>query len=171
MATVVQLQRTIPARGEPMPVAGVCVRRFGGPADIDAWLALRDRSFVDQSRGVRAWSRSTFAAEITSKLWWQPEQMWLAESKAADDDKTQDDTTQLAGSVTLALRGAGPDARPVVHWLMVDPGWHRRGIGALLMAELEAHCWDSGHRQIWLETHGDWREAARFYESLGYTAT
>ncbi len=92
--------------------------------------------------------------------------MWLAESTAADHD-----TTQLVGSVTLALRGAGPDARPVVHWLMVDPHWRRRGIGAWLMAELEAHCWDSGHRQIWLETHGDWREAARFYESLGYTAT
>jgi GNAT superfamily N-acetyltransferase len=72
--------------------------------------------------------------------------------------------------VTLALRGAGPQAQPVVHWLAVHPAWRRRGVGRLLMAALEACAWDAGGRTLALETHEDWRAAIEFYGALGYTS-
>lgn len=72
------------------------------------------------------------------------------------------------GAVTLARRGDAEQGRPVVHWLIVDPAFRRRGIGRLLVATLESACWQAGERQVWLETHTGWREATAFYSALGY---
>ena len=74
----------------------------------------------------------------------------------------------IVGTVTLAIRQDGQLAKPVVHWLAVRPDHRRRGIGRLLIAYLEAAVWRSGGRQVWLETHAQWHEAARLYASLGY---
>ena len=63
-------------------------------------------------------------------------------------------------------RGKAPDDKPVVHWLGVLPSFRRTGIGRLLLAALEAAVWDAGGRQVWLETHGGWAEAARLYTRL-----
>ena len=40
------------------------------------------------------------------------------------------------------------------------------------MATLEAAVWDAGQRQVWLETHTQWREAVRLYQALaiGYSS-
>ncbi len=76
--------------------------------------------------------------------------------------------SQCVGAVARALRGSGPDARPVVHWLCVLPRWRGRGIGRLLLSQLHQACWDAGHRQIWLETHVGWEAAVRLYRELGY---
>ncbi len=72
------------------------------------------------------------------------------------------------GTVTLARRGTPPDDRPVIHWLAVAPGFRRRGLGRLLVATVESAVWEAGERQIWLETHSGWQEAARLYAALGY---
>ena len=76
--------------------------------------------------------------------------------------------TTTVGSVTLARRGDPPHDKPVVHWLLVLPGYRRRGIGQLLTATLEAAVWDAGGRQVWLETHAGWADAVRLYTRLGY---
>jgi ribosomal protein S18 acetylase RimI-like enzyme len=55
-----------------------------------------------------------------------------------------------------------------VVWLMVDPDFRRRGIGRALLATLEASAWQSGERELVLETHADWSAAVRLYESFGY---
>ena len=83
--------------------------------------------------------------------------MWFAESRG-----------EAIGTVTLAERGSGAAAKPVVHWLAVLPRWRRRGVGRLLMSVLHRTVWDAGQREILLETHADWTAAAKFYESLGY---
>lgn len=57
---------------------------------------------------------------------------------------------------------------PVVHWLLVDPNYRRRGIGRLLMNCLERAAWDAGHRELQLETHAGWSAAVAFYQSIGY---
>ena len=89
--------------------------------------------------------------------------MWFAEMLVEPDGGR---ARCIVGSVTLAARG--PAARPVAHWLMVLPSMRRCGIGRLLMATLETACWDAGQRQVWLETHAAWSEAAALYRTLGY---
>ena len=56
----------------------------------------------------------------------------------------------------------------MVHWLLVDPRWRRRGIGRLLMSHLELAAWDDGWREMQLETHAGWAAAVAFYQSMGY---
>jgi GNAT superfamily N-acetyltransferase len=68
----------------------------------------------------------------------------------------------------MAMRGEPANAHPVVHWLMVDPAWRRRGIGRLLLEHLETAAWGLGYREIFLETHAGWKAAANFYKSLGF---
>jgi GNAT superfamily N-acetyltransferase len=84
--------------------------------------------------------------------------MWFAEEPLAGP----------VGTVALALRQSAEGTVPVVHWLCVLPTWRRRGIGRLLMTNLEQAAWDEGYRQVALETHESWRAAAALYDSLGY---
>jgi GNAT superfamily N-acetyltransferase len=182
MASILQLRRQIESRPEISSIPGVEIRHYQGEADIPAWLQLRHQAFARQRMGVRQWSSNDFHAEFTGRWWWQPEHMWLAESVnswseslplAAGQGSGASSQRQLIGTVTLAMRGE-PDqsepVRPVVHWLIVHPRWRRRGIGRLLMAQLESAAWEAGHRDLWLETHTAWEAAVKFYQSLGYSA-
>jgi GNAT superfamily N-acetyltransferase len=162
MAAVLQLTKKIIQRPTLPEVAGVHLRHFVGTADVEPWLELRRRAFARQKLGVRDWNAEDFAQEFLRKPWWQPEAMWLAEAQPLLMP------TELVGSVTLARRGDAVDGKPVVHWLCVLPGYRRRGIGRLLLAALEAAVWDAGERQVWLETHEAWSEAARLYAASGY---
>lgn len=173
MATVLQLTKALVTRPEPIRLPTIGLRTYHGPENMRAWLELRSRAFARQKLGVRAWSEADFAAEFLAKSWWRPDWMWFAERQTADG------LPQVVGSVTLAIRGhepatddrsssAPPKGRGVVHWLMVSPRERRGGIGRLLMATLEAAAWDAGFRQVSLETHAAWSEAAQFYAALGY---
>ena len=159
MLNVLQMTHVLTERPEATAVEGVRLRTFSGPADIPAWLGLRERSFARQRLGVREWSSEDFQREFLAKPWWRPEAMWLAEVEGG-----------VAGSVSLARRETATSSKPVVHWLMVAPRFRRRGLGRLLMATLEAAVWDAGERQVWLETHAAWREAAELYRALGYAS-
>lgn len=170
---VLHLARQLESRPIIEPVSGVLLRTFGGTDDIDAWLGLRRRAFEHEPLAVRDWSRGDFHAEFTAKPWWSPERLWFAEAPLADGEKPG-----VIGAVALAMRDAkdagrlrddGADrALPVLHWLMVLPEWRRRGIGRVLLATLEAACWDAGHRHIGLETHAAWSVALEFYRAMGY---
>jgi GNAT superfamily N-acetyltransferase len=165
MSIVVQMTRTMSTRAVVPAVEGIRLRNYRGPEDIVDWLDLRRRAFARQRVGVGDWDECDFRREFLEKPWWKSERMWFAE--LADSASA---ASAIVGTVTLAQRGTGASAKPVVHWLAVLGGYRRRGIGRLLMATLEAAVWDSGGRQVWLETHNAWREAARLYESLGYKA-
>jgi GNAT superfamily N-acetyltransferase len=162
MLTVLQLTRTLSERPALPAIGDVRLRHYEGPQDIAAWLELRRRAFARLTVGVRDWDAGDFEREFLQKSWWHPQAMWFAETKRSLLPAT------AVGTVTLARRGDTPDAKPVVHWLAVLPSFRRRRIGRLLMAALEAAVWDDGGRQIWLETHTQWAEAARLYASLGY---
>lgn len=162
MASILQLTREIRQRPITAAVPGVEMRHYAGPADIEVWLDLRRRAFARQKLGVGDWQKSDFEREFLAKTWWRPQAMWFAETRPLAMPPA------AIATVTLALRGAGPDARPVVHWLAVLPAYRRRGIARLLVSTLETAVWDAGGRQVWLETHSAWSEAARLYESLGY---
>jgi ribosomal protein S18 acetylase RimI-like enzyme len=163
MAIVLQMRVDMEFRPELPPVHGVTVRSFAGPQDVEAWLEIRHRAFAREKVGVRQWAAADFEAEFLAKPWWSPELLWFAET-AADAQNP----SRPIGTVARALRGAGPEARPVVHWLSVLPAWRRRGIGRLLLTQLHRSCWDAGYRQIWLETHSQWQAAVHLYRELGY---
>lgn len=157
--SVVQLTRRLDARPQPIAVPGIRLRNYEGRADIPLWLELRRRAFARQKLGVGNWEVRDFEREFLEKPWWQPHAMWFAVAEPGD---------VVVATITLARRGVGPAAKPVVHWLAVAPGFRRRGIARLLVATLEATAWDAGQRQIWLETHERWAEAAQLYRAMGY---
>ncbi len=160
MATVRQLTKKLTSRPEPQQVGGIRLRHFAGNADIAAWLELRSRAFARQQLGVGGWTAEDFEREFLSKPWWRPECMWFAE--------TVEDPSMIVGTVTLARRQSASNDKPVVHWLAVLPRFRGRGVGELLMDTLEAAVWDTGERQVWLETHQAWAEAGRMYAKRGY---
>jgi GNAT superfamily N-acetyltransferase len=99
---------------------------------------------------------------MVDKPWWRAERSWVA---VAD---TPSATQSVVGAVTLALREGAAQEMPVVHWLLVDPEWRRRGVGRLLLSYLEIAAWDDGWREVQLETHSGWVDAVAFYQSIGY---
>ncbi|HWB00831.1 MAG TPA: GNAT family N-acetyltransferase [Pirellulales bacterium] len=157
MEIVRQLQLELHEEPPALEVPGIALRTFRDRADIDLWLDLRHRAFARQRVGVRAWTRSDFERELFAKPWWRSDRVWFAEAAG-----------ETVGMVTLAQRGNGPTAVPVVHWLAVLPAWRRRGIGALLMNAVHRAVWTAGTREVRLETHAGWTAAVRLYESLGY---
>jgi ribosomal protein S18 acetylase RimI-like enzyme len=162
MAAILQMTRSLLERPVVPSVAGIELRHYEGPQDVETWLDIRRRAFARQKLGVGNWDASDFEREFVQKHWWRPEAMWFAQTR------TRLLPSSAVGSVTLGRRGDGPDAKGVVHWLAVLPAYRRQGVGRLLVATLEAAIWDSGGRQVWLETHSAWGEAARLYEALGY---
>src|SRR5690242_10582944 len=115
MADILHLRRQLDAPVPIEPPAGLRLRTYAGSHDVAAWLELRHRAFARARLGVRQWDESDFEREFLAKPWWRPEHVWFAES-----------TARPVGTVTLALRGEGNAARPVVHWLAVLPAWRRR---------------------------------------------
>jgi GNAT superfamily N-acetyltransferase len=163
MTAILQLTRRLTDPPIVAEIDGIRLRHYAGPEDIAVWLDLRRRAFARQRIGVGDWDARDFAREFLEKPWWRPECMWFAETNATAGD------SQAIGTITLARRGAAPDDKPAIHWLAVVPGFRRRGIGRLLVSIVEAAVWNAGERQIWLETHSGWQEAARLYSELGYS--
>lgn len=159
MSVVLHFRRQLLGPPDAVEVAGICVRTFGEHGDAAAWISLRDRAMADQTPRVRPWSQADFDAEMTSKPWWRADRTWLAFAA---------DANRLVGSVTLAERRGATSTVPVIHWLLVDPAHRRRGIGRLLVFHLEQAAWNSGLREIELESHAGWSAAVAFYQSIGY---
>jgi GNAT superfamily N-acetyltransferase len=159
MGSVLHFRRQLLRPPDAAAVPGICLRKIIVPDDISAWLALRERAMADQNPRIRTWSKSDFFSEMQSKSWWRPERTWLtiAEESAAP-----------IGAVTLALREGADSTVPVVHWLLVDAAWRRRGVGRVMMSHLELAAWNDGWREIELETHAGWADAVAFYHSIGY---
>ena len=151
--------------GPPVAVnpPGIEVRNFAAPGDVPAWLALRDLAMANERPRARPWTTADFHAETTSKPWWSDDRSWAAVSH-----ERADGSNALAGVVTLAVRSGRDGDVAVVHWLLVDPAWRRRGVARLLMTHLELAAWNAGWREVQLETHSGWSAAVAFYQSIGY---
>lgn len=144
-------------------VANVAVRAMDVPADMAAWLRLRVRATSELHPRPREWNEADFRTEMLGKRWWRTEHCWVAVA-----GNLSNGPSEIVGSVTLALREGEASTVPVVHWLLVDPAWRRRGIGQLLMSQLEQAAWHAGWREVQLETHAGWAAAIAFYQSMGY---
>jgi GNAT superfamily N-acetyltransferase len=156
MSPVLHLRKQLVAPPAAINVQGIAVRPMVVPDDVQAWLALRERAIAGLVPAPRPWLHADYQAEMFDKPWWNAEHNWLASAGA--------DPHVVVGSVTLAER----KETAVVHWLLVDPAWRRRGIARLLMSRLERAAWDAGWREVALETHAGWVAAVACYQSIGY---
>jgi len=160
MSQILHFRKQLAAPPVAVEVPGIYLRPIQLSNDIAPWLALRERAMASEVPRARSWSVADFSAEMTEKPWWREEHSWIATTDSAD----------CVGAVTLAMRSGENRAVPVVHWLLVDPSFRRRGIAKLLMSSLERAAWDDGHREVQLETHAGWWAAVAFYQSIGYAA-
>ena len=160
MTAVLHLGKQLIGPPDAINVRGINVRNLVVPDDVAAWLALRERAVAGLSPEPRPWLHADYQAEMIDKPWWHAERNWLAFAEGAQQ--------QPIGAVTLAVREGEASRMPVVHWLLVDPAWRRRGVGRLLMSRLEQAAWDAGFCEVQLETHALWTAAVAFYQSIGY---
>lgn len=161
MSPILHLYRHLQRPPAAMVVPGINVRPIDLPHDVDAWLRLHSNATADLVPRVRPWTRADFFTQMVRQPWWRADRMWIASA-------TGGPASEATGAVTLALRAGRASSVPVIHWLFVDPAWRRRGIGRLLLAQLEQAAWDDGWREVHLETHARWIDALKFYQSAGY---
>jgi GNAT superfamily N-acetyltransferase len=161
MGLVLHLRKELIAPPVAVSVAGTQLRTLEMPDDVSRWLALRDRAMADQLPSARLWTEADFHVEMVNKPWWRVDRTWLAVH-------ANEPFGNFVGAVTLAMREGKLASVPVVHWLLVDPIWRRRGIGRMLLSRLEQAAWDGGWREVQLETHAGWAAAVAFYQSMGY---
>jgi GNAT superfamily N-acetyltransferase len=159
MASILHLRKELSGPPVALEFGGTRVRSVVIPDDLDGWLALRSRATAGLSPEVREWSREDFDAQMVAKPWWRNDWTWLA---------IDPQVRSITGAVTLGLRKGVEATVPIVHWLIVDPAWRRRGVGRMLMSRLESAAWEAGYRQVELETHANWKDAVAFYQSMGY---
>jgi GNAT superfamily N-acetyltransferase len=163
MSPILHFRKQLTGPPVATEVPGIRVRNMQVPDDIPGWLALRDRAMATERPATRSWREADFRAEMTSKPWWRADHCWVAVSRQ------QNEPSQAPlGAVTLALRSGESSEVPVVHWLLVDPMQRRRGIGRALIEHLERAAWETGWREVQLETHVGWGAAVAFYQSMGY---
>ena len=75
----------------------------------------------------------------------------------------------VAAQLGYALEFDGVYCR--INGLVVDAQWRGRGLGTLLMRHLESWCKERGAQSLLLTSGNHRREAHRFYETLGFSAT
>ncbi len=164
MSSVLHFRKELTSPPVVVDAPGIRVRQTLLPAEVPGWLALRERAMASEIPAVRTWTNADFRSEMTDKPWWRGDHSWVA----VDDDASEK-SRSIIGTVTLAVREGSLSKVPVVHWLLVDPEWHRRGVGRSLMYHLECAAWDVGWREVQLETHAGWSAAVAFYHSMGYS--
>jgi GNAT superfamily N-acetyltransferase len=165
MTSIVHLRKQLSRPPVALSVADVGMRSMVVPDDIDAWLSLHERATAGLRPPARRWSRDDFLAEMVQKPWWRSDWTWITTSRAPGLGESR--LGALIGAVTLGLRHGREASVPVIHWLLVDPTWRRRGVGRLLVSHLELAAWEAGWREVQLETHADWTAAIAFYHSIG----
>lgn len=188
MMPILQLSKQLEVPPAPPEWGEFAARCYDDQRDIPAWLDLRGAAFARQTVGIAGWNEQDFQREFLGKPWWRPERLWLVETvldsansglglagqeqRVADADRITT-TKLLVGAVALGERelvapGNERRAVPVIHWLMVRLRFRRKGLGKALVAAAENAAWQLGAREIRLETHAAWSEAARLYSRLGY---
>lgn len=131
-----------------MPITSFTIRDFRYPADYEAVYAL----WQSAGAGIQL-RRSDEPAEIEKKLQRDPDLFLVAE-----------DGNRIVGAVLGGFDGR----RGLVYHLAVAEDYRRRGLGRLLMNELEARLRARGCIRVYLLVTPENQTAMRFYEGEGW---
>jgi ribosomal protein S18 acetylase RimI-like enzyme len=124
------------------------LREFRFPEDYPAALAL----WQNAGPGIHV-RRSDEPEEIRKKLQRDPDLFLVAETEG-----------RMVGTVIGGFDGR----RGLIYHLAVDPQLRERGIGGLLMDEVERRLKAKGCIRCYLMVAADNENAIRFYESRGW---
>jgi len=133
---------------EAYPVENLVIREYRHPQDYAHVIALWEHA----GPGIHL-RRSDEPGEIDKKIQRDPDLFLLAEIKQ-----------QVIGSVLGGFDGR----RGMVYHLAVNENYRRKGIGAILMEELEKRLKAKGCLRTYLLVTHENSEAIRFYENLGW---
>ena len=75
---------------------------------------------------------------------------------------------RFAGAIVIDGHST-PEQGARLRWFIVDPDFHGRGVGKLLMEAAMAFCKKAGHRTVYLWTFRGLDAARRLYERCGFT--
>lgn len=78
---------------------------------------------------------------------------------------------RLAGLLLVVRTGRASLQRWSISWLLVHPEFRRRGLGRSLVSAACDHVRRQGGGHLHVETHADWLEAVRFWQSVGASAS
>jgi ribosomal protein S18 acetylase RimI-like enzyme len=129
-------------------VTEILLREFRFPEDYPAALAL----WQNAGPGIHV-RRSDEPEEIHKKLQRDPDLFLVAEAEG-----------RMVGTVIGGFDGR----RGLIYHLAVDPGLRERGIGSLLMDEVERRLKAKGCIRCYLMVAADNENAIRFYKSRGW---
>jgi mycothiol synthase len=170
-----QMRRSLFAALPEVPLPdGVALRAFRPGADDEAWLAVNARAFVAHPEQGR-WTIADLAAR-KAEPWFDPAGFLLAVDPADDRllgyhwtkvHPAQPRTGTGPGTGT----GTAHDQAPIgeVYVLGVDPGGHRKGLGAALTAAGLRHLRGLGLSECLLYVDESNAGAVKLYERFGFT--
>lgn len=154
---IVWLRKTVAPVPQTDPY-GLRIRPHASDADAAAWLRLR------QTAGPTPLPKplplQAFHHEFLQRPWWRSDRLLFAQWEGT----SQNDTPEPVG--TAALSQHGP--RHFLSWLLVAPESRRRGVGAALVAHVEATAARLGAAELLVETDSSWTEATAFYRRIGF---
>lgn len=160
-----QMRRSLRAPlNEPKLPAGLRLRNFDPEFDMNAWLAVNGRAFVDHPE-QGGWQLADLERRM-NEPWFSAVGFILAIS---------DDTGEIAGFHWTKVHGAtgqAPHAHEAigeVYVVGVDPAWQGTGLGRALTLVGLHHLRDLGLGQAMLYVDATNDPAISLYTSLGFT--
>jgi len=84
---------------------------------------------------------------------------------------SSDDGNALCGLVGLHYYRWGPVENAWLSWFAVHPDYQNKGVGSMLIAEIEKQAIASGYRKLFIETYDsvEFEKARNFYNKMGYS--
>ena len=116
----------------------------------------------DYSQVINLWQNAGSGIHIRRS----DEQNELAKKLQRDPDLVL--VAELSGKIIGSVLGGFDGRRGMVYHLAVEAGFRKKGLGSLLMAELEKRMKEKGCIRYYLLVTKDNLEAIRFYENTGW---
>ena len=153
---IIALSRPVgdwPAADRP---AELSIETYQGTADQDEWLRIQNELLAER-RVSRMWGPAQFHRQLSSRVDWHPDRLLLA--RVGGDRE----------AVATAVFWMDPSScRTRLQWLLVRPGFRRRGIARELVAEVGRRARAVGRTELRVETLRAWHGAVGFYTAIGF---